>query len=338
MRTVGLALVLLAGLMSGLIGAASPVAAQTAPRPGCVAGETPGERIDNIVAILIAQAKTEVDARTTTAGDGTARLALECVGMSVLSFYTWSGPALSYDAYLNGESIADQMGDRATAVSALAESFRTALDRVVAEGLLTERLANWVAGRVITTWEWLADYSPSTGDEADIARTMMERGAKLPSVSACLVGDAEHQADGIIAVLIGLELDPGEWDEAIAGSPGCMAAVTMANSFQSPLPSLLGMTAADIWLAYQRGASIAEIAGESGIAIDQLGPLMTDVWERAFRDAAEGDAIAVDPADPSGSTFLASPCGIMCLLDHRVGEPLRPDDPFGILGDEQETE
>jgi hypothetical protein len=98
------------------------------------------------------------------------------------------------------------------------------------------------------------------------------------------------------------------------------------------------MTSEEIWLAYQRGASIVEIAREKEIAIDQLAPLMIDIWERAIRDAADGEAIAIDPSDPNGNTVLASPCGIMCLLDHHSGETLRPDDPFGIFGQEKDEE
>lgn len=324
-------------VMLATFGAAmSPVSAQSAPTAACLPCATATERVDGIIAILIGHARQEQPAATEINRDGQTQLARPCAGVSVLAFYTWGGPAVSYATYLDGASIADQVGDETAAVAALTESYRAALDRVLAEGLLNERQANWLAIRAYPHFVWLATYRTGVWDDTDIVHVIQGDALSAPVVSECLSGTPSQQVDGIIAVLIGMAIDTGAWDETMSETAGCRAAVATVAHFASPLPDVLQMDAEQMWAEYQGGASLAAIAEKRGIAIEQLGLLLVDVWEHAYATAVEtgeisAAGIAVDPSDPSGNTVLLSPCGVVCLLTYTKGESLRADDPFGVL-------
>lgn len=369
---LGLALVVALGAAFGSVDSAGAETAQPrAPRPACVPGATPEERLTHVVAImiglgegddLVALRASGANATGATAGDPPWR----CAGARALGYVEqdalWqllvvdpTNKDVVYVSFTEGTSLTESFAafgvDRAALLDGLSNTYLVGADGALADGAIDAGQRELLSSLVLAHFDWLIDWAPgqpvrvATGDVNNDGRADLfaadpgdaEPGS-IDQLFACVAGPtAEERVDGIIAILIALVAGPGATDAAgnrLADHPVCDDVAFVLARFESPLPDLLGMTPSEIQAAYEAGSSLAELAEEQGIGPDPdlvIVVALIDVWEHAYYLAADAGDLGEVDISAIDTAVDYTHPDLYRLIHHRQGEPLRPVDPFGVI-------
>jgi Ca2+-binding RTX toxin-like protein len=312
-----LALALLLAPLTGL-GTAS---AQQPPRPTCVAGETPADRINAIIGVLIGHfTLSSILASGFTADAADSALFDQCPGVAVLSEFDkgYLSPLLGlseidvWEHALKGESLAQiaqtQGVSREILVAGLQTAYSAALDRTLAAGQITDTQRQRIADRILPQFGWLVDWSQH--DAVRVATGDVNGDNLIAAAQDTLPGTTDQQrSENAIRLIFGFP---------VVGSANGGVWKTLAASLV-PDGSL---TPEDAYAEYLAGKSLLDIHTEHGGDPTTLADTLTTALTQALdADVAARNLTPDDRAqlEPILTSTLAN------SLKHHVGDPLPND-------------
>ncbi|HEY7032962.1 MAG TPA: hypothetical protein VH482_16575 [Thermomicrobiales bacterium] len=318
-----LGMVVVFALVGGLAGVAGTEAAQpSAPRPGCLPGDTPGDRIDAVIGILVGHTAPPAHLSESSAfADCPAAFILPY--MEGDNFGSWLGMDKDevWARYQAGDSlaaIAKSLGkDRADAVAALQHLYGAALDRARAAGAITVRQRQRIADAILPQFGWLVDWVH--GNVLGVATGDVNLDAVASLVAACVPGgDDTARTDNLVRLVLGLTVD---------GLGGAAAFDDCTGPFgvigQSSVPVVLtGILGSDEYFQrYLDGASLEDVILErhDRAFLDGLYRDIKNRIDQAVAAAVQGGRLSAADGDRVGQeAFLV----IVVTLGHHHGDPL----------------
>jgi hypothetical protein len=326
-------------LIAGLGGALGATAAeQSAPRPGCLPGDTPGERIDAVIAILIGYTAPPEQLSESTALH-------KCPAAFILpymegdNFGSWLGMDKDevWSRYQAGDSLATiaktNGKDRADAIAALQQVYNAALDRARAAGAINDRQRQRIADAILPQFGWLVDWVH--GNVLGVATGDVNLDNLASLVSTCMPGgDETERSDNLVRLVLGLTVDGLGGSDAFDDCTGPFGIIGQAG-IPVVLTGILGSD--EYYQRYLAGESLLDVvlAQHDQVFLDGLYRDFKTAVTQAAASAVETGRLPAGDRDRAGQeAFLV----IVVTLNHHHGDPLpsstnwtAPDTDVGVV-------